>query len=185
MSCKVTGTHSQVNLHLQHVRKVINFYLVVPVLWKWYTRCSDSSCMKIRHQMPNVPVNVGYSWSDNISHSWSFLTNRCICNIPNSLTSVCFAVDCRQISCTTVFQVFTLHLYHLLTTVLCTDKIYYKETRQWIQPGKMSSIFLIWIIDRWMNKWKQQQNIYRVMKTVEGKTLNKRHAWNCLRSLVF
>lgn len=42
----------------------------------------------------------------------------------------------------------------------------------------MLSIFLIWIMDRWMNRWKQQQNIYRVMKPEEGKTLNKRHAWN-------
>lgn len=73
---------------------------------------------------------------------------------------------------------FTVHLHHLLITVLYGDKTYYKEPRQQLQTTrKMSSIFSIWIMDRWMNRWKQQQNTYRVMKTGEEKTLNKRHAW--------
>lgn len=124
-----------------------------------------------------------YSWWKNISQSWSFLTNPCIYSIPNSMTSGCLASDCRNISCTHQLQVVTQYLQFYFTFLPSAQhcsayRIYYKEPKKQIQPGKLLSIFLIWIIDRWMNRWKQQQNIYRVMKTEKGKTFNNRHAWN-------
>lgn len=46
---------------------------------------------------------------------------------------------------------------------MCTHEIHWKT------ETLMLRFFLVWIIDRWMNRWKQQQNIYRAMKTEDGK----------------
>lgn len=173
-SCKVncSSTHCsspEPSSPLQLVVTPIN--LVVPVLRKW---CSGSSCINIPQQCDHCKQ----------MHGWKPCPvgeKRC-----RSVVWVTFLTHCWPVAA----QLWTAaasvaphygkfsHSFRLLTAALGTDEIYYKETRQRVQPGKMSGIFLIWIIDRWMNKWKQQQNICREMKTVERKTLNKQQAWN-------
>lgn len=76
---------------------------------------------------------------------------------------------------------FLLYIYSFSSPHVCVQikLITKKLNNKYKQTGKRCWVFSrSWIMDRWMNIWKQQQNIYRVMNTEEGKTLNKQCAWN-------
>lgn len=73
---------------------------------------------------------------------------------------------------------FSLHIYSFYSPLACVQikLITNNRSNKYKQTGKGCRVFSLF--ELWIDEWKQQQNIYRVMKTEEGKTLSKRHAWN-------
>lgn len=112
-----------------------------------------------------------YSWWKNISQSWSFLTNPCIYSIPNSMTSGCLASDCRN----SIYS-FTLHFYHLLSTVLCIEFITKNLRNKYNQESCWVFSWFELLIDEWTDEnnnktstewWKQKRERHSITGMLE------------------